>query len=133
MIRIRLMVIGSDHVDGDLLKAAVDNYWINLIPFEAGVMVKTTVLNQQTYVVFETRLFYERLSSLQLNAPKSILGVDNVKSQELSRDEIVNAIRNVEKLNHLEYNLIPLHGFNLKDDPTSQNPVDISEPVDPPT
>ena len=128
LLRMLLVQVGSYHVAADLLKAALDSCWLRLIPDERYVLVETFVLEFGTYVVFRTD-FPEKLKSLQLSVPESIHGVDNVKSQELSRDKIIKVIKVVKKLNYLTYFLDQPYNINPEGDSASRNPVD----VDPPT
>ena len=128
LLRMLLVQVGSYHVAADLLKAALESCWRRLIPDERYVLVETFVLEFGTYVVFRTD-FPEKLKSLQLSVPESIHGVDNVKSQELSRDKIIKVIKVVKKLNYLTYFLDQPYNINPEGDSASRNPVD----VDPPT
>ena len=94
MVRVVKIYIGSNHVtEKDLLRAILRTFW------PGDVQYTIHVQKVHTLVVFAAK---DAPLQLLENVSKSVAGVDNVRSEELTPEEALTAIAGVDGLEYLE-------------------------------
>ena len=94
IVQIVKISIGTKHKPKADIEAIIRTFWAHL----TGPVKTVSVREDHTLVIFDTE---DVLLQLLENVPESIAGVDNVKSEELTPEQVLTEINDDERLHYL--------------------------------